>query len=407
MSTRRSRHLVRSLICGAGLLKAANFLSMPFLALFLAKKSTLSPAEIGMLVGLSPLASVVGAFFGGPLSDILGRKQILLGALALIAMVFGGFYWAAGMEPSRAQIYLFAVFNLLNGFGAWMYQPVSQALIGDLLDPSERQRAYQLRYTMINLGAAIGPMLGAAMGVSSSPIGFAATGVFYFAYFLWNAYLIRGLAIARGSRRSRPSFTQALGVLSADRRLRYFILAGAMFMACYSQLESNLSQHLVRQFSNGALLFSTLLSLNGLTVIVFQTPVYMLSRRISPTRSLMLGTLLFAVGMLLIALAGSSLWGIYGGVFLGSTGEIFVFPVSSYFVDSIAPDHLRGTYFGASVLRQLGLSVGPAAGGVLLEHLGGGALFAAASLLALLSIVIHLQGERVAAHQLNQEVAYV
>jgi MFS family permease len=88
MTAHRSKYLVRSLILGAGLIKAANFISMPFLALFLAKKSALSAFEIGLIIGLNPLAAILGAFFGGPLSDKLGRKKILLSSLLLTTFVY-------------------------------------------------------------------------------------------------------------------------------------------------------------------------------------------------------------------------------------------------------------------------------------------------------------------------------
>jgi predicted MFS family arabinose efflux permease len=259
---------------------------------------------------------------------------------------------------------------------------------------------------MINFGAAIGPIIGAFMGTSSSPIGFALTGSFYLFYSAWNAFLLKDLLLDESNLRKTSSLTRAIGVLSADRRLRYFVLAGALFMACYSQLESNLSQHLIREFENGATLFSTMLSLNGICVIIFQAPVYFFSKKITPTKSLIIGSTLFSVGLMLIGLAETKLIWIYAGMILVSLGEIFVFPVSSYFVDSISPENLRGTYFGASVLRQLGLSLGPAAGGLILNTLGGKGLFLTASVVAAAGILVHLQGEKLGVHRQTQEEAY-
>jgi predicted MFS family arabinose efflux permease len=50
-------------------------------------------------------------------------------------------------------------------------------------------------------------------------------------------------------------------------------------------------------------------------------------------------------------------------------GEIIVFPAEYMFIDRIAPDHLRGMYYGAQNLSNLGAALGPVLCGLVLASL--------------------------------------
>jgi len=55
---------------------------------------------------------------------------------------------------------------------------------------------------------------------------------------------------------------------------------------------------------------------------------------------------------------------------LFTLGEIFAFVMAEMVIQEIAPEHLRGTYFGASGFQFIGQSMGPWIGGVLLTVFG-------------------------------------
>lgn len=379
----------------------ASFFSMPFLAIFLAKKTTLTPVAIGGIIALSPLAGVVGAFLGGSLSDRIGRKNILSTSLFIMSLLFFGFYIVANIDNLEIQVPLFAFLNLLTGFCAWIFQPVSQALITDLLVHELRAKAFHLRYLALNIGAAFGPILGARMGISAEPIGFLVTGICYAVYSITIFTVLRKNYSSKETpgHMKKISWSDIWQALLKDSRLRYFILGGIAFMACYSQLESNLSQYLIRNFSDGVQMFANLLSLNGLIIVIAHMPVYLFIRRIKSTSSLLCGTIIFSAGFLILACTnpgsehGKML--IVLAMIVISLGEILVFPVSINCIEQIAPDHLRGTYFGAAVLRQLGLFIGPPLGGLFLNHGNGQMLFIGVALAALISGFLYMKGGQV------------
>jgi len=58
-----------------------------------------------------------------------------------------------------------------------------------------------------------------------------------------------------------------------------------------------------------------------------------------------------------------------------TVGEIIVFPAEYMFIDRIAPDHLRGMYYGAQNLSNLGAALGPVLCGLVLANLPAHTMF--------------------------------
>jgi MFS family permease len=74
---------------------------------------------------------------------------------------------------------------------------------------------------------------------------------------------------------------------------------------------------------------------------------------------------MFMIGLAGFALSTSILlWVISIAIF--TVGEIIVFPAEYMFIDKIAPDNLRGMYYGAQNLSNLGAALGPVLCGVVL-----------------------------------------
>jgi predicted MFS family arabinose efflux permease len=67
----------------------------------------------------------------------------------------------------------------------------------------------------------------------------------------------------------------------------------------------------------------------------------------------------------------------------------------SVVIDELAPNGMRGSYFGAATLRQLGPTMGPALGGVVLSGAGATALFIFMAMVGGLSaLCIRLSGNK-------------
>lgn len=111
-----------------------------------------------------------------------------------------------------------------------------------------------------------------------------------------------------------------------------------------------------------------MVAVNALVVIALQYP---LGRRIDENRLetwLLAGLALFLAGVIGFALSTSVLhWVLAMAVF--TLGEIIVFPAEYMFIDRIAPPQLRGMYYGAQNLSNLGGALGPVLCGWVLASL--------------------------------------
>jgi predicted MFS family arabinose efflux permease len=369
-------------------IKCAAYFSVPFLSIFLTKNTNLSLPVIGLIVGAQPLAALIGGFLGGHLSDRFGRWHILFVSLGGSALIYSGFFLTArhlAADPYAAGY--FALLNLLAGWFSSFFWPVTQALIGDLAAEEQRPRIYRYRYVITNIGGGLGPPLGVSLGVASASTAFLATAMLY-AVFLTVVYFCSlSVDIKQNGRHKLPgkSLKQSLIILRRDKALRWLLLSAIFFGASYAQIESNLSQVLYRAFPDGVKLFSLLVMMNGIGVLVLQPVATLCESRMNAKTMMMLGTTAFCLGCLEMAILPDYKAAILMGIVIITVGEVMVVPTLSVLVDRMAPANMRGTYFGAATLRQLGPSFGPSAGGVVLTYSGAVSLFAFMGLLGALS----------------------
>ncbi|RTE10066.1 MDR family MFS transporter [Paenibacillus whitsoniae] len=369
--------IVHTLILGTVMARAASSMSLPFLAIYLGKHSTMSAGMIGIVIGMGALAGTLGGFIGGTLSDRFGRRVIMLAALFGWAVVFLGF----GLVTNPV---LFMLLNMLNGLCRSFYEPVSQALMADLTEPEKRRQVFSLRYMAINVGVAVGPLLGAFFATMNGALPFLLTGITYFVYAvtLYMLLIKFGIKQIEGEKKATVTFRSAWGVIRKDVTFRYYIIGGIIGAIGYSQVMVTLSQYLERDFANGVQTFAVLMSVNAIAVIALQIPLGRWAEKYSPLTAVVVGNMMFALGDVGFAFSHSLIWlGLSMVVF--TFGEILNYPAGNMLIDQLAPEHMRGTYYGAQTLNNLGHFLGPWLGGFLLVAYGGKSLFLIMTILTL------------------------
>lgn len=382
--------LVWAILFATFWIKCAACFSVPFLSIFMFKHTALSLPAIGLVVGLQPLAALAGGFLGGHLSDRVGRKRIVLVSLLGSSLAYLGFFLVAYCLAGSEVLWLYlALLNLAAGWFGSFFWPATQALIGDLTSGQQRSQIYRYRYLAANAGSGLGPALGVSLGLAAAAPAFLATAAFYAILLLTFHLCYLGVAVADAPNPAQArSLKGSLQVLGQDRALRWLLLSAILFGMGYAQIESNLSQFIYREFSDGVRFFSYLITLNALGVILLQPLATLLESRLPANATLALGAVLFCAGCLAIAGFPSAKAAIVSAILVITAGEVLVVPTLSVLVDRIAPPGLRGIYFGAATLRQLGPAAGPALGGVVLAGYGPVALFVFMAVLGALSALL-------------------
>jgi MFS family permease len=380
--------IVWVLLAGTILSRGSAFMTLPFLSIYLSRQLDLPPAIIGLTVGMSPLMATIGGFIGGHLSDRFGRKIVMQSALFLIALVYFGF------AEAKTQGW-FILLNALNGLCNSFFEPTSQALMADVTEKKNRMKAYSLRYTAINIGASVGPLLGAYLAMTSAKMSFAITAIIYLVYAFVLVYFMQKLTIstAESTSHKKVTFGAALKIFLTDKALLYLVLGVILVNIGYAQIDSNLPQFLQSKLDNGVVIFSILLTINAVMVVFLQMPISHFAEKFKPMQVMIGGAAFMASGLLLCSFINGWITAIFSIVLL-TLGEILIFPSNSMLIDQLAPDHLRGTYFGAGQFRKVGNFLGPIIGGFLLSHYHGQIMFWTISLVVLGSILFFTIGNR-------------
>ena len=137
---------------------------LAFLALYFVDVRGISPAIAALLFGVPQLAGIVGSPAGGWLSDHLGRRTVILGALTLL----GPTIFAITVVPNEALVFVLVVFGLL-----WaMRSTVTETLVMDSAPPGRRATvlgAFYLANAEIGgLGAPLFGVLAEAVGLATA-----------------------------------------------------------------------------------------------------------------------------------------------------------------------------------------------------------------------------------------------
>ncbi|MEO3944145.1 MFS transporter [Gorillibacterium sp. CAU 1737] len=382
--------VVHTLVLGTVLARAASSMSIPFLAIYLARYSDAGIVANSLIIGMSSLAGTFGGFIGGTISDRIGRKTVMMAALFCWSLVFIGFGLAR--DPLA-----FVFLNLVNGLCRSFYEPVSQALMADLTPKEKRFKVFSMRYFAINVGVAVGPLAGAYFSTRNASLAFFLTGVIYFLYAIVLQLLLTRFGIRRieGETNREATFKRAVGVIRRDVKFRYFLIGSMIGSISYSQMNVSLPQYLELSPSipNSVELFGILLSVNAITVILLQLPLTSWSGRKTPVTSIVMGNAMFALGNIGYAFSHHEA-AFLVSMFLFTLGEILCFPAGNLLIDGIAPDGMRGTYFGAQSLQNIGQFLGPLIGGLLLKEASGMVLFTGMAVLCLAGTWFYIQGDR-------------
>lgn len=361
---------VRLLLLTTFTLTMARAITLPYLVVYLAESFQLGVGQIGLLIGGALMVASLLSLYGGHLVDTVRNHTLVIASILVFALAF------VGAIASRSASVFFICLVLIN-LALALVDIAAKAAFCALLPVEERAEVFAIKYTLSNIAYAVGPMLGVALIELDGHLPFLVSALIG---------LCMCLAYQRlGAREIRPQppgqasgagFAQvALGLLR-DRRLVCFTLGGVLSAVVFGQFTAYLSQYLVVTTSPGeaARLVGYLVTTNAVTVIALQ---YLIGKRINRRRLmpwLMAGMGLFIAGLLGFSLAGSVLaWCLAMLVF--TLGEIIVIPAEYMFIDLIAPEHLRGIYYGAQNLGNLGAALGPVLVGLVLGHTAPAAVF--------------------------------
>ncbi|WP_122667080.1 MFS transporter [Pseudomonas viridiflava] len=346
----------RLLICSLTIV-VSRAITSPLLTLFLSNRLGLDQQDVGLLMGIAVFLATLLGLYGGYIIDRLDKRRLLIMAMLSSAIGFTLLTFAH-------NVYLTTLTLVITEAASALFLIGSKAIISENLPIGMRAKVFSLRYTLTNIGYATGPMLGVIIAGYLPLAPFLIAG----AIALGSVFLMVGIAPVRPVESTKPqSFLDTLRILKNDRTLILFTCGSLLSTIVHGRFTLYLSQFLlVTHAQEDALhILSAVLACNAVTVILMQYQVGRLLKREQLAGWICVGIGLFALGLISFSFSYNMLtWCI--AMFIFTLGEMIIYPAEYLFVDTIAPEALRGSYYGAQNLAAFGGALSPVICGYLL-----------------------------------------
>jgi MFS family permease len=316
---------------------------------------------------------MIAAPLGGWLADRFGPLRVMRTSLLLSGVLM---LMLPLVKDVRAFFLLIGVWALVSeGF-----RPASMSILADLAPPELRKAVYSLNRLAINLGMSVGPALGGFIAARSYPGLFWVDGATALA-----AWAVLALMVRHRPHKHEGGHDHALLTALRDPVLGYFLLAIIPVVIVFFQHEGPMPIYLVRDLKLPESFYGSLFTINTLLIVVLEVRLNLATAHWPHRRTLMLGSLLYAIGFGAMVVAHTPAT-IIATVVVWTFGEMILFPGMSDYVASISPPARRGAYMGVYTFTfSVAFSLGPWIGTWMLDAWGGRILWPLMGILGILS----------------------
>jgi predicted MFS family arabinose efflux permease len=345
------------------LINRSGTMVLPFMTLYLTSKEMgRSLSEAGTVVGLWGLGAIVGAFFGGRLTDKIGFHKV-----QLITLFCGGiFFIVLGQMRSYPLICLFTfILSMVNE----AFRPANATAITAYSKKETRTRSNSLNRLAINLGWAVGVSIGGVIASYSYELLFWIDGITNILAALSLFYLLKPVQLTKENAVKQDIIEPQAPSVYKDKYFLVYIFLLTLFGFCFFQMFSTVpkyfrdSLHLSEQF------IGFIMALNGLLIVLIEM---VLINFLDGKRHVMIyisfGTLLCAIAFLLLILPiEGKLISIFM-ILMMTMGEIISMPFMSTYWSMRATKKNAGQYAAlVTIAWSTGQTVGPYACSKLVE----------------------------------------
>jgi MFS family permease len=344
-----------------------NGIVFPFLVIYLHDVRGFSLTTAGLVIAASSAAQLVAGVSSGPAIDRLGPRRLLACGLVLQAVGFGLFPLVR--EPWQAFLLI-----TIEGAGSAFFWPSQSTLMSRLVDDRRRHHAFAVQRATMNLGIGLGGLVGGLIAVADDPGSF--TVLFVVDALTFLAYIV-ALAFVPdpGVPHDEAAVPATYGAVLKHKTFLGLWVLNFTFVAAGISLLNLVPPFAHDQAGITERQIGIFFLVNTLVIVVVQLPIARWLEGKRRLRAIAIMPLLFAVAWLVVDASG--FWFeataafallLVAALILG-VAECFHGPAHIALVADVGPVHLRGRYFAVHSLSWgLAGAVGPAVGGLLLDH---------------------------------------
>jgi MFS transporter, DHA1 family, multidrug resistance protein len=369
-------------LCAAGFIAYCSYAicRTPLLPLF-ARELGAGPALIGFVMGASTLTGIVLKLPAGALSDVFGRRRLLIaGALVFASLPFT--YLAA------STLLVLVLLRFVHGAATAIFGPVASASLSDVAPPASRGTWLSTYSTAQGTGQALGPVLAGYLIASGRfDLAFLASGLIGVAV---------PFIIARWPERSPTGPARApwqefkhgvaevgrdrLVIVTSSAQAAQFVLNGMLnaFLPLYGRDVLGLTTSQL----------GWLFGLQTVTTLAVRPVIGFVSDRAGRRWVIVTGLTTCGAAMLVIS-GATNLAGTVTAILMYAAGVATTTAATSAYIT----DTTRRARYGAAhgvfgTIYDIGDALGPIAGGLLVATLGYASMFQVMAAVALVMALV-------------------
>jgi POT family proton-dependent oligopeptide transporter len=388
------------------------------LALYLKDQLGFSTQQTGTLTGLFGGMVWFLAIFGGAAADRLGFRRAL--SLAYLILAFAYFMigsigapWLAPVRNAMPLTLFVGFILLLPALGIALVKPCVVGTTARASKENVRSIGYSIYYTMVNIGGAAGPLYASwahkHLGVENVyRIAAASVFLMFFVVLIFFrepkkagdappptigqvarnfctvvgnyklVFPVLGVALALGIASlfgwlTVPWWVWLIFVaaaLAGISKFMWFLVIFTGYWVVFWQQYISFPGYLVKYANAAPDVAERLISVDGITVILFTVALNLIVRKLPPLIAVIVGTVITSLAWVVLAVH-PTLWGAALSIFVLAIGEITQQPPYYEYISKLAPPGQQGTYMGFAFLPiGIGSLIGGWFGGRMFHHFG-------------------------------------
>lgn len=353
--------------------RLAFYGSKAILAVYLVEKVGLG--RLGStLVGLYGFAVFFLPTLAGPLVDRYGFRRSLITCFSIFSLGYFAI-GLAGLPMGQALVasigttpYVIGAL-LLTAIGGSLIKPCVVGTVARTTTPETKSLGYSIYYTLVNLGGAMGPVLGLqvreglgieyvlVMAATVSALNLLGTLLFF---------KEPDQGASDEAPRTLAQVLRDMALVFTNLRFMGFLVIFSGFWIMFWQIFYSLPFYVrdVLHYSR----FELIETVDAWAIILLTVPVTALMKKVRPILAMSLGFAVASLGWLLIG-AVPTLSATVAGIAIFAVGEAMQAPRFYEYVADLAPKDQVGTYMGFAFLPvAIGALVAGYLSGFLVEH---------------------------------------
>ncbi len=345
-----------------------------YMTLYLTQTFGYSVSQAGQVLSAFGLGGLIGAYLGGKLTDTIGAyavQKLSLGINGVIYLLLG--------RLTTLEAIMGAMFLL--GISSEALHPANSTALSQVCSEELRTKGFALNRLAINLGVAIGPLVGGYLAMVDYSWLFWLDGI--------TCLLAAGvfLIFLKGSRPpsaapketplDKPPKTSVIKDVYFLKVLVLVFFSGLMFMQLFTTFPLYMkSVYFFKENSIGLLI-----AINTILIVMFEMLLMEVLKKKSLVKVIAVGCFLLCGGFALMPFGTGFLYAAFT-VAVWTLGEMLAIPSMTTLVANHSDDSVRGKYMGFfSFAFALAVLVGPALGTFLYDTLGADNLWYGCGLL--------------------------